>query len=162
MDIREATANDWPAIRPFFRRIVAAGDTFTFPPGLGREEARGLWMPAAPDRMVVAVDGDGTVLGTAPMNRNQLGNGSHIANAGYMVDPADSGRGVGRALCEHTIEWARAAGFRAMRFNAVVETNESAVRLYRRLGFEVLGTVPEGFRHPAKGYVGLHVMYRAL
>ncbi|MCO5990807.1 GNAT family N-acetyltransferase [Actinoallomurus spadix] len=79
-----------------------------------------------------------------------------------MVDPAHSGRGVGRALCEYTLEWARAAGFRAMQFNAVVETNAPAVALYRSLGFEIVGTVPQGFRHPAKGYVGLHIMHRPL
>jgi ribosomal protein S18 acetylase RimI-like enzyme len=91
-----------------------------------------------------------------------MGNGSHIASASYMVGPAHSGRGVGRALCEYTVEWARAAGFRAMQFNAVVETNVPAVKLYRSLGFEVLGTVPEGFRHPTKGCVGLHIMHRTL
>ncbi|MER8184654.1 GNAT family N-acetyltransferase [Kitasatospora sp. NPDC094015] len=162
MLIREATADDWPAIWPFFRRIVAAGETFTYPTGLAQEEARGWWLLAAPDRTVVAVDGSGTVLGTAKMNRNQQGNGSHVASASYLVDPEHGGRGVGRALCTHTLEWARAAGFRSMQFNAVVETNEHAVKLYRSLGFEVVGTVPEGFRHPTLGYVGLHVMHRAL
>ncbi|MEY9840901.1 GNAT superfamily N-acetyltransferase [Streptacidiphilus sp. EB103A] len=102
------------------------------------------------------------MLGTAKMNTNHMGNGSHIASASYMVDPAHSGRGVGRTLCEYTVEWARAAGFRAMQFNAVVETNTAAVQLYRSLGFDVLGTLPEGFRHPTNGYVGLHIMHRAL
>ncbi|MGI8333717.1 GNAT family N-acetyltransferase [Actinomadura scrupuli] len=113
-------------------------------------------------RPVVAIDEAGRVLGTAKMNNNQAGNGSHVASASYMVDPANSGRGVGRALCEYTLEWARAAGFRAMQFNAVVETNVRAVSLYESLGFEVVGTVPVGFRHPTKGYVGLHVMRRAV
>lgn len=162
MLIREATAEDWPAIWPFFHEITAAGETFTYPLDLDREEGRGWWLLPDPDRTVVAVGDDGAVLGTAKMNRNQRGNGSHIASASYMVDPLHSGCGVGRALCEYTLEWARAEGFRAMQFNAVVETNETAVRLYRRLGFEVLGTVPEGFLHPVKGHVGLHIMYRAL
>ncbi|NYE44454.1 GNAT family N-acetyltransferase [Streptomyces fulvorobeus] len=162
MLIREATIEDWPAIWPFFHQIVAAGETFTYPPDLGRQEAREWWLVPAPSRVVVAVDDSGTVLGTAKMNRNHLGNSSHIASASYMVDPAHSGRGVGRALCEYSVEWARAAGFRAMQFNAVVETNVHAVRLYRKLGFEVLGTLPEGFNHPVEGYVGLHVMHKAL
>ncbi|MEU6082583.1 GNAT family N-acetyltransferase [Streptomyces sp. NPDC047108] len=162
MLIKEATAEDWPDIWPFFRRIVAAGDTFTFPPGLGREEGRGWWMLPPPDRTVIAVDDSGTVLGSAKMNRNQRGNGAHVASASYMVDPEHGGRGVGRALVEHTLEWARAAGFRGMQFNAVVETNTRAVELYESLGFEVIGTVPEGFRHPEHGYVGLHIMYCAL
>jgi L-amino acid N-acyltransferase YncA len=162
MLIREATAADWAAIWPFFHRITAAGDTFTFPLDLDEETGRGWWMYSAPHRTVVAVADDGTVLGTAKMNRNQHGNGAHVASASYMVDPAHGGRGVGRALVEHTIEWAREKGFRAMQFNAVAASNVHAVRLYERLGFTVIGTVPEGFRHPEQGYVGLHLMHRAL
>jgi L-amino acid N-acyltransferase YncA len=162
MLIREAQAEDWPYIWPFFHRIVSAGETFTLPTDLGREEGSGWWMLPAPNRTVVAVDDSGRILGTAKANRNHMGNGSHIASASYMVDPAHSGRGVGRALTEYTMEWARSAGFRAMQFNAVVETNVHAVRLYRSLGFEVVGTLPEGFRHPTQGYVGLHIMHCAL
>lgn len=162
MLIREATAKDWPAIWPFFHSIVSAGETLTYPLDLGQEEAEGWWFVPAPSRVVVAVDEAGTVLGTAKMNRNHMGNGSHIASATYLVDPARSGRGVGRALCAYSIDWARAEGYRAMQFNAVVETNTYAVKLYRSLGFEVIGTLPEGFHHPAQGYVGLHIMHKAL
>jgi L-amino acid N-acyltransferase YncA len=162
MQIRKATPQDWPAIWPFFHKIVAAGETFTYPIDLGEEQGRDWWLLSAPNRTVVAVDVAGAVLGTAKMNNNHLGNGSHIASASYMVDPEHSGQGVGRALCEYTMEWARTAGFRAMQFNAVVETNVYALKLYRSLGFEVLGTLPEGFRHPTQGFVGLHIMHRAL
>lgn len=162
MLIREATADDWRAVWPFFHEIVAAGETFTYPLGLSEEQGREWWLLSPPNRTVVAVDEAGVVLGTAKMNNNQMGNGSHIASASYMVDPAHAGKGVGRALCVYTVEWARAAGFRGMQFNAVVESNAPAVRLYRSLGFEVLGTLPEGFRHPTHGYVGLHIMHRAL
>lgn len=162
MLIREAAAGDWPAIWPFFHEIVAAGDTFTFAADIDEEQGRDLWMMRPPNRTVVAVDPAGTVLGTAKMGNNQAGNGSHVANASYLVDPAQSGRGVGRALCEYSLEWARQAGFRMMQFNAVVETNVHAVKLYLDLGFEILGTLPAGFRHPEKGYVGLHIMYRPL
>ena len=162
MLIEEATNEHWPAIWPFFHGIVAAGETFTYPVDLGEDDARNWWLLPAPDRTVVALDDQGEVLGTAKMNANHMGNGSHIASASYMVDPRHSGRGVGRTLCEYTMDWARAAGFRAMQFNAVVETNTHAVRLYRSLGFEVLGTLPEGFRHPAAGYVGLHIMHKTL
>ncbi|WP_182887343.1 GNAT family N-acetyltransferase [Microbispora sp. H10885] len=162
MLIREAHTSDWPAIWPFFHRIVAAGETFTYPVDLGREEGRDWWLLPEPNRTVVAVDDSGTILGTAKMNRNHMGNAGHIASASFMVDPAHEGRGVGRALGEYAVDWARAAGFRAMQFNAVVETNVRAVGLYRSLGFEVLGTLPEGFRHPVRGYVGLHIMHRAL
>lgn len=162
MLIREARVEDWPTIWPFFREIVAAGETFSCPVDLGREQGRDWWLLPAPNRTVVAVDDAGTVLGTAKMNNNQAGNGSHVASASYMVDPAHAGQGVGRALCTYTLDWARANGFRAMQFNAVVETNTAAVGLYRSLGFQVLGTVPGGFRHPVHGCVGLHIMHRTL
>ncbi|MFB7269180.1 GNAT family N-acetyltransferase [Streptomyces sp. NPDC056244] len=162
MPIREATTEDWPAIWPFFHEIVAAGETFSYPLDLDETQGREWWMPAAPNRTVVAVDEAGTVLGTAKMGRNQSGNAGHVATASYMVDPARSGRGVGRELVEYTLDWARTAGFRSIQFNAVVETNTYAVKLYESLGFTILGTVPEGFRHPAQGYVGLHVMHRPL
>ncbi|MFI0900628.1 GNAT family N-acetyltransferase [Streptomyces sp. NPDC020983] len=162
MLIREATDQDWPAVWPFFHRIVTEGETFTYPPDLTSEQAREWWMLAEPFRTVVAVDDEGRVIGSAKMNRNHMGNGSHIASASYMVDPAHRGRGAGRALCAYSLEWARAAGYRAMQFNAVVASNEPAVALYRSLGFEVIGTLPEGFRHPRLGYVGLHIMHRPL
>jgi GNAT superfamily N-acetyltransferase len=96
------------------------------------------------------------------MGSNRPGPGSHVAGASFIVDPRAAGHGVGRALGEDAVEWARASGFRAMQFNAVVETNTRAVALWRSLGFEIIGTVPEAFQHPTDGYVGLHVMYRRL
>ncbi|WP_093839632.1 GNAT family N-acetyltransferase [Streptomyces aidingensis] len=162
MHIREATAEDWPAIWPVFRKIVAAGDTYTYPPDMAEADARACWMQPAPYRTVVVLDEAGTVIGTARMNRNHQGPGSHVANAGYMVDPAHAGQGIGRALCEYSLDWARAEGYRIMQFNAVAETNVHAIRLYRSLGFEITGTLPGGFRHPARGYIALHIMHKIL
>jgi GNAT superfamily N-acetyltransferase len=96
------------------------------------------------------------------MNPNYLGPGVHVASASFMVDPAHWGQGVGRALCEDALDWAAVGGYRAMQFNAVAESNTRAVALYKSLGFEVLATVPEGFRHPTQGYVGLLIMHRRL
>lgn len=162
MLIRDAEAVDWPSIWPFLRDIVAAGDTYTWPRDVTEEQARSMWMLEPPGRTVVAVAEDGTVLGSVKMNPNHLGPASHISSASFMVDPAYSGRGVGRALGEHVLDLARAEGYRAMQFNAVVETNTRAVALWRALGFEVLATLPEGFHHPSGRYVGLHIMYRRL
>jgi L-amino acid N-acyltransferase YncA len=157
--IRDAAPADWPRIWPFFHAIVAAGDTFAYPLDLTYEQSRDLWMLEAPKRTTVAVDDDGVILGSATMYANRGGNGDHVASASYMVDPELAGRGVGRALVEDSLTWARAQGFRGMQFNAVAETNVYAVKLYQKLGFEIIGTVPEAFNHPTTGYVGLHVMY---
>jgi L-amino acid N-acyltransferase YncA len=157
VEIRDATSADWAGIWPFLRDIVRAGETYTLPRDLDEAAARAFWMGAC---TLVAVDG-ATVLGTAKIKPNQDGPGAHVANASFMVDPAHGGTGVGRALGTAVLDRARADGYRAMQFNAVVETNP-AVRLWRSLGFTVLATVPEAFHHPTHGYVGLHVMWRSL
>jgi GNAT superfamily N-acetyltransferase len=156
------TPDDWTAIWPFLRRIVASGETYTWPRDVSEEQAREMWLLEPPGHTVVATGPDRTVLGSAKMNPNHMDPASHIASASFMVAPEHSGQGVGRALGEYALEWARAEGYRAMQFNAVVETNTPAVALWRSLGFEVVGTLPEGFRHPVKGYVGLHIMHRRL
>ncbi len=160
--IRDARREDWEAIWPFFHQIVAAAETYAYDPTMTEADGRAVWMIGPPGRTVVATDGGGIVLGTANMYANREGPGSHVASASFMIDPAHAGRGVGRALGEHVIEWARASGFRAVQFNAVVETNEPAVALWRSLGFEVLATVPQAFHHPRHGYVGLLIMHRFL
>jgi GNAT superfamily N-acetyltransferase len=161
VDIRPAGPEDWPRIWPFFARIVADGETYAYPEDLTPEQAGALWMEPPPGQTVVAVDGDG-VLGSAKMGPNRPGRGAHIATASFMVNPAHQGRGVGRALGRYAVDWARAAGYHGMQFNAVVETNRAAVHLWQALGFEILATVPEAFDHPTHGLVGLHVMYQRL
>jgi L-amino acid N-acyltransferase YncA len=160
--IRDATPEDWPAMWPILRAVIAAGETYAYDPDMTEDAARATWMHQPPGRTAVAVDDDGAVLGTAAMYPNRAGPGAHIASASFMVDPARGGRGVGRGLGEDALRWAREQGFRGMQFNAVVESNTRAVALWRSLGFEILGTVPGAFRHPADGYVGLHLMYRTL
>ncbi|NHD16327.1 MULTISPECIES: GNAT family N-acetyltransferase [Actinopolyspora] len=160
--VREAVADDWPAIWKFLRHVVSAGETFCWPRDIAEPAARASWMRQSPGRTFVAVDERGTVLGTAETHPNNAGPGAHVANAGFMVDPEHAGKGVGRALGEHVLEQARSDGYRAMQFNAVVETNTGAVELWLSLGFEILTTVPEAFEHPEKGLVGLHIMHRGL
>jgi L-amino acid N-acyltransferase YncA len=158
--VRDATAEDWASIWPFFGEIVGAGETYSYDRDMTEAVARRTWMVAAPGRVSVAVADDGTVRGSSSMYRNRGGPGAHVASASFMVDPQRSGQGTGRALGEDMIAWARAAGFRAIQFNSVVETNRPAVALWRSLGFAVIGTVPEAFDHPRHGLVGLHVMHR--
>jgi L-amino acid N-acyltransferase YncA len=159
--IRTATAKDWPHIWPIFDATVQAGETYAYPSDLTADAARDLWMEPLPGQTVVLEDGR-SVLGTAKMGPNRPGPGNHIGTASFMVDPEARGRGVGRALAEYVVQWHRDEGYRGIQFNAVVETNLPAVRLWQALGFEIVGTVPGAFRSPSHGYVGLHVMFLPL
>jgi GNAT superfamily N-acetyltransferase len=161
VEIGPAAAEDWPRIYPFYAAIVEAGETYAFPVDQSLEEARPWWMEEPPGLTIVALDAD-TILGSAKMGPNRPGRGAHVATASFMVDPSHRGRGVGRALGEYALAWARDAGYSAMQFNAVVATNTAAVSLWEELGFEIVGTVPEAFDHARHGRVGLHVMYRRL
>lgn len=156
MSIRTATEDDWPAIWPFWRDIVEAGETYAYPLGATSEQARGWWFDGS---HVVVLEEDGAVLGSAKAGPNRPGRGAHVGTASVMVDAAARGRGVGRRLGEHVVQWHRDEGFAAIQFNAVVESNTVAVRLWQELGFRVVGTVPEAFDSASHGLVGLHVMH---
>lgn len=153
---------DWPRIYPFYATIMAEGKTYPFPEKQTLDEARPWWMEEPPGHVVVAVSDDDTITGSAKMGPNRPGRGAHIATASFIVDPAWRGQGVGRALGEYLLRWARAERFHGIQFNAVVEANHAAVHLWRSLGFSIIGTVPEAFDHPDHGLVGLHVMYQKL
>ncbi|MFD9463611.1 GNAT family N-acetyltransferase [Streptomyces sp. NPDC060027] len=160
MLIRQAAADDWPRIWPFWHRIVAARETYAWDPDTSEEAARALWTGPG-KRVYVAEDDTGAVVASAYVTANYGGPAARVANAGFMVDPDHGGRGIGRALAEHVLAAAKADGYRSMVFNAVVETNP-AVGLWTSLGFTVLGTVPDAYEHARHGPVGLHIMYRAL
>jgi L-amino acid N-acyltransferase YncA len=160
--IRDATAGDWPAIWPIVREVVVAADTFTYDPAMTQAEGQAMWMVGPPGRTTAASDAREAIVGTANMYANRAGPGAHVASASFKVAASARGHGVGRALVEDALQWARAAGFRAMQFNAVAATNTAAVSLYESLGFTIVGTVPEAFDHPQRGLVGLHVMHRRL
>ncbi len=161
--VRRAVGSDWPAIWPIFRRVVASGDTYTYDPNIGEADARVAWLHDADGRTATFVaELDGTVVGTALVKPNLPGLGDHVANAGWMVDPERAGQGIGRAFALGVIHEARELGFRAMQFNAVVATNERALALWRSLGFEVVGTVPDAFRHAGEGETDLCIMYRRI
>ncbi len=159
--IRDYEDEDWEDIWLIFREVVGAGDTYTYDPDWNADEARAVWVLEPPGRTVVAADG-ARLLGTAQVGPNRTGPGAHVATASFMVAADARGEGVGRALGAHALDWARDQGYAAMQFNAVVESNDAAVALWKSLGFEIVGTVPEAFEHPALGRVGLHVMHRYL
>lgn len=158
--LRRAADADWSAIWSIFRAVVATGDTYTYAPDMPEADARRAWM--GPGLATYVAERDDEIVGTYALKPNQPALGAHVANAGYMVRPGTFGGGIGTAMAEHSLDEARAAGFRAMQFNAVVSANTRAVALWRRLGFEVIGTVPEGFLHRDLGYVDLLIMYRRL
>ncbi len=161
MSIRPITEADWPGVGPLVVAVVREGETYAYPLDLGAAVAHDLWVERPPG-LTVVLEEDGRILGTAKMGPNRPGHGDHVGTASFMVAPDARGRGVGRRLAEHVVEWHRDAGYRAIQFNAVVESNTAAVRLWQSLGFEIVGTVPAAFRSPTHGYVGLHVMHLAL
>ena len=160
LTIRKAEETDFDAIWRIFHQVVQRGDTYTFDPETTREQAHSIWMSGGNQTFVACVDDQ--VVGTYILKPNQPGLGSHVANAGYMVSVDARGKGVGRAMCEHSLAEARRMGFLAMQFNMVVRTNESAVALWKEFGFLIVGTLPQAFRHRELGLVDAYVMHRVL
>ena len=161
MLIRAFADTDWPGVWTMFQEVVGARDTYVYDPEWSSDEARKVWVEPPPGQTVVACNGS-RIIGTAKMGPNRPGPGSHVATASFMVARTARRHGVGRALGEYALAWARAQGYAAMQFNAVVESNVAAVRLWQALGFQIIGTVPEAFEHAQLGRVGLHIMYRRL
>jgi ribosomal protein S18 acetylase RimI-like enzyme len=158
--IRPATDRDKDAVWAIMEPIIRAGETYTLPGDMDKESALAYWFSA--DREVFVAEENGQIVGTYCLQANQKGGGAHVANCGYMTAVPSMGRGVARAMCAHSLERARARGFRAMQFNFVISTNERAVRLWQSFGFEIVGRLPKAFLHPALGYVDAYVMYRDL
>ena len=160
MAIRPATSDDAPAIWSIVGPTIRAGETYALPRDMSEADALSYWMGS--DRQTFVAVADGRIAGTYYLRPNQAGGGDHVANCGYITDPAVAGQGVARRMAEHSIELARSRRFRAMQFNFVVSTNERAVRLWQSLGFEIVGRLPLAFRHPSLGYVDALVMCQAL
>ncbi|GGH33240.1 Acetyltransferase (GNAT) family protein [Cribrihabitans marinus] len=159
--IREADrARDAETVWQILRPAVEAGDTFCADPRGGKAGALAYFWPDT--ARVWIAEADGVALGCAYLRANQTGNGAHVCNAGYCTSHAAQGRGVARALLEHSLAEARRQGFRAMQYNFVVETNTRAIETWRRAGFDVVGRLPGAFHHPERGYVDALVMYRSL
>jgi ribosomal protein S18 acetylase RimI-like enzyme len=160
MIIRSATTSDSDAIWKILELVIRGEDTYALPGDMTREDALAYWN--SPGHEVFVAEEMGEILGTYYLRANQKGGGAHVANCGYMTAPWASGRGVARAMCQHSLEHARLRGFRAMQFNFVVSSNERAVRLWQSMGFEITGRLPAAFMHPSLGTVDALVMYRQL
>ena len=160
MNIRPATPVDHTAIQDILAPMIRAGETYPLPRDMSREAALSYWF--SPEHIVFVAEDDERIIGTYYIRANQRGGGSHVANCGYVTGSLATGRGVGRAMCEHSTAHAKSVGFRAMQFNFVVSTNERAVRLWQACGFGIVGRLPEAFNHPSLGYVDALVMFRSL
>ena len=160
MLIRKAEAADARAIAAIILPTIREGATYTLDPDMREADALAYWM--GPDKETFVAEEAGEIIGTYYMRPNQAGGGAHVCNCGYMTSGTATGRGVAARMCEHSLEHARSRGYRAMQFNFVVSTNERAIRLWRRMGFDEVGRLPGAFRHPTEGYVDALVMFRIL
>ena len=159
--IRRYRAEDWPALWPLLQQTFATGDTYAFAPDSTEADIHTAWVEQ-PRATYVACADDGAMLGTYILKSNQTGLGSHVCNCGYVVAPRARGQGLASAMCGHSQDQALEFGYRSMQFNLVVSTNEGAVRLWQKLGFAIVGTLPGAFRHAQHGYVDAHVMFKHL
>jgi len=161
LDIRPFESADWPAAWAALEPVLRAGETYSFPMDIQEAEAFKAWIEA-PMATFVATDEAGTLLGLYYIKPNQVGQGNHVCNCGYVTAESARGRGVASAMCQHSLSIAPTLGFRAMQYNLVVATNVTAVRLWQKHGLQIVGTLPGAFRHPHEGFVDAHVMYREL
>ncbi|MBT2969950.1 MAG: GNAT family N-acetyltransferase [gamma proteobacterium symbiont of Ctena orbiculata] len=161
MNIRKFQDSDWSQVWPIIEKVFRAGDSYAFSPGITEQEAFKVWVQI-PRETYVATTDDGEVAGTYYIKPNQPGLGSHVCNCGYIVSEAARGRGVASRMCEHSQQVAVEAGFRAMQYNLVVSTNEGAIRLWKKLGFQAIGTLPNAYDSKSAGYIDALVMYKQL
>ena len=160
LHIRSATEADHGAIWAILEPVVRAGDTYTIDADIGREDALAYW--CGPSHSTFVVVDEGRVIGTYYLRRNQAGGGSHVCNCGYITGRGAEGKGVARAMLGHSLDAAKRFGFEAMQFNFVLESNESALRIWKRLGFATIGRIPDAFDHPKAGMVDAFVMHKPL
>ncbi len=161
IDIRPVSPADLDALWEIFHFHLSAGETYPFEPDTPRSVGDSYWLGAGIDSHV-AVAADGSILGMYKLVANQVGLGNHVANASYMVSPQVQGRGIGRLLGQHSLQQARRLGYLAIQFNFVVSTNTAAVALWQKLGFAIVGTLPQAYRHQRLGLVDAYVMHQSL
>lgn len=161
MILRPATPADddalWSLLRPVFR----AGQTYAIEPDIDRTGALDYWSGGS-HRAFLATDADGAAQGSYYICPNQRGGGAHVCNCGFVTAEAAQGRGVARTMLDHALDTARRTGYRAMQFNFVVASNIRAIALWQAAGFQVVGRLPQAFRHPQLGFTDALVMFRTL
>ena len=160
MMIRAFEPGDRPGLWAVLEPMIRAGNTYALDREMAEDDALAYWL--APDKTVYVAVETGRIVGTYYLRANHAGGGGHVANCGYVVRADAAGQGIGRRLCDHSLDRARARGFQAMQFNFVVSTNRRAVALWTLCGFAIVGTLPRAFRHPTMGYVDALVMHRTL
>lgn len=158
MYLRIAESLDFDQIWPILHETFLKGDTYTFSPDTTKEEAFHLWMKI-PLVTYVAIENE-QIVGTYFLKPNQPSLGAHVCNAGYVTSFKERGKGLGRLMCEHSLEVARTYGFKAMQYNFVVSTNKVAIELWKKCGFAIVGTLPNAFNHREKGLADAFVMYQ--
>jgi len=158
--IRQAHSNEFSSIWPLFQAVIKTGDSHVFPIDMSESDAEHYWMN--PAHKVFVAENDEQLVATYILKANHLGLGSHIANASFMVDPMHHGKGIGSAIGSHCIQTAKELGFKGIQYNIVISTNHAAVALWKKLGFQIIGTTPKGFKHLSLGYVDTYIMYREL
>ena len=160
MHIRPALMSDAPSIWRIIGPAIRAGETYALDRDMTETDALAYWL--GNDRETFVAEEDGDIVGAYYIRANQAGGGKHICNCGYMTGAAAAGRGVARAMCRHSLDYARLRGYRGMQFNFVVSTNTRAVALWQSFGFEIVGRLPLAFHHPRLGFVDALVMFRPL
>ena len=160
IEIRRAVEKDKPQIWQIIKKVISTGDTYVYAPDSSEEKLIDYWF--SDDKKTYVAFDENEIVGIFYLKDNQPDLGSHIANAGYMVSPKARGKQVGRQMAEFSLLEAKRLGYLAMQFNFVVKTNEIAVRLWQSLGFEIIGEIPEAFRHAANGLTNAYIMYKKL
>ena len=160
MQIHPACSADDAVIWRMLEPVIRAGETYALERDLTQADALRYWH-APGHEVFVAEEGD-ELVGTYFLQANQRGGGAHVSNCGYITAMGHTGKGVARAMCTHSLAHAKSRGFTAMQFNLVVSTNERAVKLWQQLGFQIVGTIPGAFHHPAAGFVEAYVMFQTL